>query len=206
MVYYSLRNANTGSSLAAFLDGIMPPIRVNTILNIIKIIPAISGNDAAIFAPFAMDAIILLVGISNNKVIPIPITPARVPIIIVSALNTCATLRLEAPIALKIPISFLRSNTLIYVIIPIIIEETISDIIENRLSYEDVDEFDMSLICSALHCDTQYFIDAEVRNKDLLISTMNRGKDSVKSKTVKAKIQDFMKDFAFVNEVLLEEA
>lgn len=84
-------------------------------------------------------------------------------------------------------------------------EEIISDIIENRLSYEDVDEFDMSLICSALHCDTQYFIDGEVRNKDLLISTMNRGKDSVKSKTVKAKIQDFMKDFAFVNEVLLEE-
>ena len=85
-------------------------------------------------------------------------------------------------------------------------EETIRDIIENRLSYEDVDEFDMSLICSALHCDTQYFIDGEVRNKDLLISTMNRGKDSVKSKTVKAKIQDFMKDFAFVNEVRLEEA
>ena len=85
-------------------------------------------------------------------------------------------------------------------------EDTIRDIIENRLSYEDVDEFDMSLICSALHCDAQYFIDDGVRNKDLLISTMNRGKDSVKSKTVKAKIQDFMKDFAFVNEVLLEEA
>lgn len=85
-------------------------------------------------------------------------------------------------------------------------EETISDIIENRISYEDVDEFDMSLICSALHCDTQYFIDGEVRNRDLLISTMNRGKDSVKSKNVKAKIQDFMNDFAFVNEVLLEEA
>ena len=48
-------------------------------------------------------------------------------------------------------------------------EETISDIIENRISYEDVDEFDMSLICSALHCDTHYFIESEVRNKDLLI-------------------------------------
>lgn len=85
-------------------------------------------------------------------------------------------------------------------------EKIIRDIIEDRLSYEDVDEFDMSLICSALHCDTQYFTDGEVRNKDLLISTMNRGKDSVKSKIVKAKIQDFMKDFAFVNEILLEEA
>jgi hypothetical protein len=35
---------------------------------------------------------------------------------------------------------------------------------------------------------------------------MNRGKDSIKSKNVKAKIQDFMNDYAFVNEVLLEEA
>lgn len=84
-------------------------------------------------------------------------------------------------------------------------EETINGIIENRISYEDVDEFDMSLICSALHCDTQYFVDSEVRKKDLLISTMNRGKDSVKSMNTKAKIQDFMNDFAFVNEVLLEE-
>ena len=64
----------------------------------------------------------------------------------------------------------------------------------------------MSLICSALHCDARYFTDREVRNKDLLISTMNRGKDSVKSKNVKAKIQDYMNDLAFVNEVLLEEA
>lgn len=85
-------------------------------------------------------------------------------------------------------------------------EETISDIIEDRLSYEDVDEFDMSMLCSALHCDVRYFVDYDVRDKDLLISTMNRGKDSVKSRNVKAKIQDFMNDFAFVNEVLLEES
>lgn len=84
-------------------------------------------------------------------------------------------------------------------------EEVISDIINNESAYEDIDEFDLSLICSALHCDAQYFIDGEVRNNDLLISTMNRGKDSIKSKNVKAKIQDFMNDYAFVNEVLLEE-
>ncbi len=85
-------------------------------------------------------------------------------------------------------------------------EETISDIVENKIAFEDIDEFDMSLICGVLHCDAQYFINDEVKNRDLLISTMNRGKDSVKSKNVKAKIQDFMNDFAFVNEVLLEEA
>ena len=85
-------------------------------------------------------------------------------------------------------------------------EDLINDIIADRIVYEDIDEFDMSLICSALHCDDRYFTDDEVRNKDLLVSTRNRGNDSVKSKNVKAKIQDFMNDFAFVNEILLEEA
>ena len=85
-------------------------------------------------------------------------------------------------------------------------EEIINDIINNKSAFEEIDEFDFFLICSALHCDARYFVDGEVRNRDLLISTMNRGKDSVKSKIVKAKIQDFMNDFAFVNEVLLEEA
>lgn len=99
---------------------------------------------------------------------------------------------------LGIDVSTLAKNTFMN-------EETICNIIQNRISYEGVDEFDMSLICSALHCDVRYFIDGEVRNKDLLVSTMNRGKDSVKSRNVKAKIQDFMNDFAFVNEVLLEE-
>lgn len=84
-------------------------------------------------------------------------------------------------------------------------EKTISDIIENRISYEDIDKFDMSLICNALHCDSQYFIDDKVKNKDLLISAMNARKDSIKSKNVKVKIQDFINDFVFVNEVMLED-
>lgn len=85
-------------------------------------------------------------------------------------------------------------------------EDTINGMMENKLAYEDIDEFDIALICSALHCDNRYFTDSKVRDKDLLISTMNRGKDSVKSKNVKAKLQDFINDFAFVNETLLEES
>jgi len=84
-------------------------------------------------------------------------------------------------------------------------EDVICDIINDKCSYEEIDEFDLSLICSALHCDAHYFIDDEVRKSDLLISTMNRGKDSLKSKNVKARIQDYMNDYAFINEVLLEE-
>ena len=47
------------------------------------------------------------------KVIPIPKTPDSNPIINVSALKTFEILFLEAPIALKIPISFFLSKTLI---------------------------------------------------------------------------------------------
>lgn len=85
-------------------------------------------------------------------------------------------------------------------------EDVISDIINDKFSFEEIDEFDLSLICSALHCDAQYFVNDEVRNKDLLISTMNRGKDTVKSKNAKAKIQDFMDDYAFISGVLSEKA
>ena len=85
-------------------------------------------------------------------------------------------------------------------------EDVISDIINDKFAFEEIDEFDLSLICSALHCDTQYFVNDEVRKKDLVISTMNRGKDTVKSKNVKAKIQDFMNDYAFINGILSEKA
>ena len=56
-----------------------------------------------------------------------PITPAVKPIMIVSALNTLETSIFLAPILLKIPISFVRSITDTYVIIPIIIELTTSE-------------------------------------------------------------------------------
>lgn len=86
---YSLLNANTGSSFAAFLEGIIPPISVKTILNIIKITPAVTGSEAVTSTPFEIELIIWFVGINNNNVIPTPIKPARVPTINVSALNLC---------------------------------------------------------------------------------------------------------------------
>jgi hypothetical protein len=72
--------------------------------------------------------IIALIGISVSSDTPIPSKPEQQPIIKVSALNTCEILRFEAPRARKIPISFVLSKTEICVIIPIIIQETISDI------------------------------------------------------------------------------
>ena len=84
-------------------------------------------------------------------------------------------------------------------------EEVINEIINNKLKYEEIDEFELALICSALHCDVRYFVDSKVKSKDLLISTMNRGKETMKSKNVKVKIQDFMNDYAFIKDVLQED-
>ena len=74
----------------------------------------------------------LIIGINAN-VIPIPNKPLSNPIINVSALNIDEIFFLDAPIALKIPISFVLSSTEIYVIIPIIIDDTTNDIDTNAI-------------------------------------------------------------------------
>lgn len=46
LVFYSVRKAATGSFLAAFFDGIKPPISVRNTLNTIKIIALETGSCA----------------------------------------------------------------------------------------------------------------------------------------------------------------
>ena len=130
---YSVLNAITGSFLLAIFAGINPAIIVNIILIATSMIPATAGNDTFISTPVRLN-IILFIGIVNNTVIPIPINPEINPIMNVSALNTLDISFLDAPIALNIPISFVLSNTDIYVIIPIIIDDTINDIATNAIN------------------------------------------------------------------------
>jgi hypothetical protein len=83
-------------------------------------------------------------------------------------------------------------------------ESFIDSIIDNEKEYDEIDEFDRSLISSVLHCKPEYFVDQSIQKKDILESTLNRGDDTLKSRLVKVKIQDFMNDYAFVNEVMKE--
>ena len=92
-------------------------------LIITKMIPPVIGNDATPDIP-ATAFIIMFAGIHSNNVIPIPNNPATNPTINVSALNTLDMSLFEAPIALSIPIYFVLSSTDIYVIIPIMIDDT----------------------------------------------------------------------------------
>lgn len=83
-------------------------------------------------------------------------------------------------------------------------KDDVDAIIQNRIGLSDIDEFDFSLICGVLHCKPEYFTDKSVRDGDLLAVSMNKGSDNEKSLNVKAKLQDYIDDLSFVNEVLLE--
>ena len=111
LLVYSVLNASTGSFLLAILDGINPAIIVRTMLITTKIIAAFTGKTAFTVSILVKEWIILLIGILSNSVTTIPKIPAINPTINVSALNTLDISFLEAPIALKIPISFVLSNT-----------------------------------------------------------------------------------------------
>lgn len=83
-------------------------------------------------------------------------------------------------------------------------KDDVDAIIHDRIGLPDIDEFDFSLICSVLHCKPEYFTDKTVKDSDLLAVSMNRGSDNEKSLNVKAKLQDYLDDLSFVNEILLE--
>ena len=124
---YSVLKATTGSRFAAKLEGIKPAIKVNKVLIRIKT-TAVTGLRIArspiVVRLFKSE----FIGSKAVTVMKIPKAPASKPIIIASALNTRAISFFLAPILRRIPISFVRSRTEIYVIIPIIIDETTSEI------------------------------------------------------------------------------
>ena len=125
-IYYSLLRAITGSFLAAAFAGTNPAINVKNTLIAIKIIEPIIGKFARPAMP-VKDFKIKLIGIISKIEIKIPNTPLVKPIIKLSAVKTRLTSRFDAPTLRNTPISFVRSITEIYVIIPIIIELTINE-------------------------------------------------------------------------------
>lgn len=82
-------------------------------------------------------------------------------------------------------------------------EDVIHKLLNNTVAQEEIEEFDFDLICSALHCNTKYFTDVTIREKDLLFSTMNSN-DTAKSVKTKAHIQQFLQDYTFINSIISE--
>jgi hypothetical protein len=79
--------------------------------------------------------------------------------------------------------------------------ETLQHILSDDLEGE-VDEFDINMIASSLYCTPEYFKDAGVRARDIVTNSLNRGLDNSKSILSKAKIQNFVRDFVFIQEII----
>ena len=81
----------------------------------------------------------MFVGMTSKDAMAIPINPENTPIIKVSALNTKVISDFLAPNDLRIPISFVLSSTEMYVIIPIIIDETNKEIEAKAIRTMDIE-------------------------------------------------------------------
>lgn len=114
-----------GSCFAARTEGISP---ANTVIQILSKIRHIAcDNGSAIWMLSNPNTLhnILLIGIDRSIEIPTPKIPAHKPTNKFSALKTCDIFAFDAPSVRKIPISFVRSITEIWVMIAIIMLETI---------------------------------------------------------------------------------
>ena len=123
---YSLRSDSTGSFFAAMREGMRPAKTVRTIEMRIRIRAASHGN-CATPSTLVVCATIALIGKVARSVMAIPSTPEINPSMAVSAVKMRRMSFFEAPIARRIPISFVRSRTEMYVIIAIIIDDTMSE-------------------------------------------------------------------------------
>ena len=89
-----------------------PAIKVSNTLIITRITPPAAGRVEFMAEIPVRSWIMTLMGMFSSRVAPMPMTPAVRPIIKVSALKTRDTSRLEAPMALSMPIYLVRSRTL----------------------------------------------------------------------------------------------
>ena len=131
--FYSLRKDSTGSFFAAMREGMSPANIVNTIEIPMRISAASHGN-CATFSTLVIFETTALIGIVARSVMAIPSTPEINPSMAVSAVKMRRMSFFEAPIARRIPISFVRSRTEMYVIIAIIIDDTMSEMATNPTS------------------------------------------------------------------------
>ena len=133
-MYYSVLSATTGSFFAALLEGMIPAISVSSILISTSMAATYIGSLALRFSIPVTECSIALIGIHRMYVTITPSIPDVNPMITVSALNMLETFLFEAPIARRIPISFVLSCTDIRVITPIMIDETIRDTATKAIS------------------------------------------------------------------------
>lgn len=66
-------------------------------------------------------------------------------------------------------------------------------ILDNKIAYEDIDEFDINLLCAVLHCEPELFTDPDYHD---MISDMPDMPSHIMSKI--ADVQSYINTFAFL--------
>ena len=80
-------------------------------------------------------------------------------------------------------------------------KQDIQDIINDKVSFEELEPFDICVISNALFCTPRYFIDENERNKDLVYITKDNKGNTIKSNLVKGRLQKYIKDILFLHKV-----
>lgn len=80
--------------------------------------------------------------------------------------------------------------------------DLIKKITNNIIGIEDIDSYDLELISDVLFCSPEYFTDEKIRRSDLINSSYNRGTDTFKTAIAKGQIQNFARDFLFVDKII----
>ena len=81
----------------------------------------------------------------------------------------------------------------------------INNILNNKIDVEEIDEIDLEFIARTLYTTSNYFLDKNERDKDMLNVSLNRGISDKKTNIIKAKLQQFANDFVFIKEILAED-
>lgn len=81
-------------------------------------------------------------------------------------------------------------------------EDILQNLYDNKIDFEDLDEYDQETLTNALFCSKNYFTDERERKFDIVMCSLNRGneQDNIAIKT-KCRLQRFVNDFLFVNEL-----
>jgi len=80
----------------------------------------------------------------------------------------------------------------------------INNLIEGKVSVNDLDDFKLQMISSTLCCTPDFFTDENVRKNDIVNASYNRGVDTVKSNRVKVKLKGMVNNYLYAEKILTE--
>jgi hypothetical protein len=82
-------------------------------------------------------------------------------------------------------------------------KELLINILNNRVSFDEIAYWDIDFISQCLYCSPEFFINEEERKRDVIYST---GQNNHKVATVMGKLQQFTNDFEFIQSLAIEHS